>query len=118
MITLRDWNFADEDRKRELIYVYHLHCDITYEQRQMLEKSLAVVTRFFIMAHDVAQVRNHYSARTIIEVMRHNSMLEDGDKTFKINNMIGTPLARISMEMFPALNGFFETRHPTFRKEN
>jgi len=117
MMLLTHWNIADSAHKCDFIDMYAYDCGLSDEQIEMLKTSLDVVTRFFVMAHDVAKVRNHYSARTIIEVMRHNSMLEDSDKSFKINNMIGTPLARISMEMFPSLNGFFEIRRSKFNTE-
>jgi hypothetical protein len=120
LIRLIDWNRADEDRKRELIdmHALNMHPPIPWEQLDKMKDSLQVLTRFFWVAHDVAEKREHYSARTIIEVIRHNSALEDEDKHFKINNNMAKPLAQISMYMFPTLNGLFEIRSPTFKADS
>jgi len=50
--------------------------------------------------------------RTIIEVLRHNSIIRQrGDKVFKINDHCAPDLARLMMILFPAeLGGFFEVR--------
>jgi hypothetical protein len=117
MITLSQWLGYSTEKKLELIEKYSHECGLTYNQIKRLRNSLIVVDRFFIEAHKVAQKRDHYSARTIVEVLRHNSALEDGDKSFKINDHIISPLSRISMEMFPFLNNFFQTRNPTFKLE-
>jgi len=117
MITHAQWLEMNKGQKLTAIIKYSAECELTYQQREMLVKSPAVVDKFFEEAHKIAKVRKHYSARTIIEVLRHNSALEDNDTTFKVNNMIGTPLSRISMAMFPFLNSFFETRSPTFKRE-
>jgi len=55
----------------------------------------------------------HYSARTIMEFLRHNSNLEaDPLKVFKINNDLIPTLARDFMAVHPeAPDGFFEMRN-------
>ena len=62
-------------------------------------------------ALEMAQVRSHYSARTIIEVLRWNSDLADKDVTFKINDHSIPGLSRLWMkkhgEDYPK---FFELR--------
>jgi hypothetical protein len=117
MLVLEQWNSASEEEKKALIDKYSRLSNLRYDQIKRLENSPALVHRFFQEAHKVAEKRNHYSARTIIEFLRHSSALEDGDVTFKINDHIAAPLARISMEMFPRLNNFFEIRNPTFKLE-
>ena len=53
----------------------------------------------------------HYSARTIVEVMRHRSNIREiGDKPWKINNDIVPEMARLYMILHPDQDGFFEFR--------
>lgn len=52
----------------------------------------------------------HYSARTIIHVMRHHSDLHDGTSAFKINDHISPVLSRWFLDNHPELPGFFELR--------
>lgn len=54
--------------------------------------------------------RDHYSARTIGEVLRHESALADDDQAYKLNDHIWPDLARLFLECHPACAGFFETR--------
>ena len=63
-----------------------------------LEDNGEVWQRFEIQALKMARVRKHYSARTLIEVLRWYSDLKDTDKTFKLNNNIAPGLARLFME--------------------
>ena len=117
MITLTQWLGYTDTVKKGVIEHYAMKCDLTGEQEQRLLTSLPVVTMFFVEAHMIAKKKDHYSARTIIEVIRHNSVVEDSDSTFKINNDITKPLAIISMEIFPALNALFSVRSHTFGVE-
>jgi hypothetical protein len=71
--------------------------------------NVALFDRFIYEAHRVSG-RKRYSARTIIEVLRHNTLASDNDKDFKINNDIAPKFARVSMALFPALEGLFELR--------
>jgi len=59
--------------------------------------------------------QEHYSMRTIIEVLRHESAIHANDEHFKINNNIAPPLARLVMLMFPELDGFFAVREAPAR---
>lgn len=52
----------------------------------------------------------HYSARTIIHVLRHHSAVKDGGETFKINDHISPYLARRLARERPAFATFFEFR--------
>ena len=112
MITLNLWITASPEQKLKYLRSYSRQCFLSSDQEKRLIDAPIVVNRFFHEAHKIASVRSHYSARIIIEVLRHNSALEDGDKSFKINDHIIPILARISMEMFPFLNNLFETRSP------
>jgi len=57
-----------------------------------------------------ARGRKHYSARTIIEVLRHESALTDTDKTWKLNDCRTPDMARLYLLLHPSHAGFFETR--------
>ncbi len=76
----------------------------------------AVFTEFVGQALKVrAAGRDHYSARTIIEVIRHETIIADNDMTFKVNNNLAAKFSRVSMHLFPALNGMFSTREQQFK---
>lgn len=54
--------------------------------------------------------RRHYSARTIGEVLRHESALAEKDSEWKLNNCVFPDLARLYVIANPARAGFFEFR--------
>ena len=76
----------------------------------MVADNLDVFIEFCDEAHKIAMHRDHYSARTIVEVMRHHSTIRGAGKQFKISNNITPLMAKLSMDMFPMLNGLFSTR--------
>ena len=54
--------------------------------------------------------RRHYSARTIGEYIRHDSVLTDSDPNFKVNDHAWPDLARLYLAVYPERAGFFELR--------
>lgn len=54
--------------------------------------------------------RRHYSARTIGEVLRHESALADTGSEWKLNNVVFPDLARLYLLTHPERDGFFELR--------
>lgn len=52
----------------------------------------------------------HYSARTIIEVLRHNSALAESGGPWKLNDHATPYLARLFALINPAFAGLFEFR--------
>lgn len=74
-----------------------------------LEENGHVWRRFALEADKVRARRKHYSARTIVEVLRHESALSDSDAHFKLNDHNTPDLARLYMLTHDA-DGFFETR--------
>lgn len=52
----------------------------------------------------------HYSARTIIHVLRHHSALAEKDSEWKINNNISPYLARLFALCYPQHKDLFEYR--------
>lgn len=58
-----------------------------------------------------ARGRKHYSARTIVEVLRHESVLRETPiGEWKINDHAAPDLARLYMLIRPEAHGFFELR--------
>ena len=80
--------------------------EIFVDEHKDLEDNMHIVDQFIVESHKIAQTRDHYSARTIIEFLRHHSSIEQKDCEFKIANAMCTPIARITM-LFPALNNLF-----------
>ena len=64
------------------------HIDSTYPAgfKQWLSENNHIFLAFKEKANEMRMVRNHYSARTIIEQLRWNSDLSDSGSLFKINN--------------------------------
>ena len=57
-----------------------------------------------------AQKRKHYSAKTIVEFLRHHTLITETSGEWKINNYATSHLARLFMQSHPEHKGFFETR--------
>ncbi len=60
----------------------------------------------------IARGRNHYSARTIVEVMVHESIIKETDGAFKIGNDNAPDLARVFVVLHPEHVDFWEYRRP------
>lgn len=53
---------------------------------------------------------SHYSARTILHVLRHHSALEENGSQWKLNNNVSPYLARVFDLVHPDHAGLFEYR--------
>jgi hypothetical protein len=53
---------------------------------------------------------NHYSARTIIEFLRHHTNLREASGGFKINNDAVPYMARLFCKQYPHAHDLFEHR--------
>lgn len=54
--------------------------------------------------------RRHYSARTILEWLRHESMVAEIEPQWKLNNNYAPDMARLWLLIYPERVGFFELR--------
>lgn len=52
----------------------------------------------------------HYSGRTILEVLRHHSALQENSEPWKLNNNHTPYLCRLFAYMYPQNSGIFEYR--------
>lgn len=57
-----------------------------------------------------ARGRRHYSARTILEHLRHETALADSGVEFKLNNNVAPDLARLYRLRYPSRADLFELR--------
>lgn len=57
-----------------------------------------------------ARGRRHWSARTILEYLRHETAISDSGIEFRLNNNAQDDLARLYLLVHPDRAGFFETR--------
>lgn len=73
-----------------------------------LRDEFPIFKRFVEEADAVRKVRDHYSARTIIEYIRHETTLRE-DGIFKINNNVAPDCARLYMAI-RGCDKFFDTR--------
>ena len=75
-----------------IIFNYHVYTE--FEQRALL----------------VARNRSHYSARTIMEVIRHDTIIGELTGIFKINNNFTPDCARLFAIQYPGYAELFEYR--------
>lgn len=54
--------------------------------------------------------RRHYSSKTIIEFLRHETALYEQDSEWKINNNFSSSLSRYYIENYPDRSELFELR--------
>lgn len=59
-----------------------------------------------------ASGRRHYSARTIVEWLRHETALRESGVTFKLDGNMVPDMARLYLCFHPERAGFFELRRP------
>jgi hypothetical protein len=57
----------------------------------------------------------HYSARTIMEVLRHQSNVREVDGDYKIGNNAIPDCARLYITQNPGTEGFFTLKHTDLR---
>jgi len=108
MITLQHWIFCNDADKNALIMEYSSVAGLREDEAVNLLDNHELNDAFFQEAHKVAGKRDHYSAYTIVEVLRHNTIVEDNSQLeFKISNNMKPALGRIANALFPALNGLF-----------
>lgn len=61
--------------------------------------------------------KQRFSARTIIELLRWETMLQEEGAAFKINNTYCADLSRLLMDCKPELKGYFQIRGSTIRHD-
>jgi hypothetical protein len=54
--------------------------------------------------------RQHYSAKTIVEWLRHETVVKEANSLFKVNNNATSSLARLFVLRHPRFADFFEFR--------
>jgi len=94
------------------VQIAELHADhFTHTFLAWLPENLHVFTAFEREAKRVAaRGFRHYSARTIIEVLRHNSALAETGGPWKLNDWNTPYLARLFVLAHPEHAGLFEFR--------
>lgn len=75
-----------------------------------LAENLHIYMEFEHRALQIARFRKHYSARTIVEVMRHDSLIAEKGGAYKINGNWVPDMALLSMLTNNALRDFFHIR--------
>lgn len=82
------------------------------EFAEWLAANTHIWTRFCGEAHCIWNSgRRHWSARTIIEYLRHETALTEVGGEFKINNNYAPDMARLFADTFPDRASLFSTRH-------
>lgn len=83
-----------------------------------LEENPHIWEAFVRNANEIrSRGRKHYSARTIVEYLRHNSSLREASGEWKINNIHIPDMARLYMLLNPDAKDFFSLRESEARGE-
>lgn len=81
-----------------------------------LSENWGIWQRFEREANKVyAMGRPHYSARTLIEFLRHETALREADSEYKITNNVVPDMARLYVTLYPERSGFFDIRTSELR---
>ncbi len=110
------WNLFNYQKMRDLGFLTDIlennQSQFSADFINWLPENMHVFSAFVKQAKYVRKVmrRDHYSARTIGEWLRHNSMVRGKGDTWKLNDHYWPGLARLSMLAYPELSGLFETR--------
>lgn len=117
-MRIEEYLWLQDDTKRKFLK-HKLIEELPAERHEkgflLIDEELRILDRFLLECDRLVKAgRKHYAARTIIEVMRHNSLLNSKDPEFKIPNWMPPIMARLALVCFPELtmNGqpFFMTR--------
>lgn len=100
------------------LFTAHMHADqFTREFLAYLPENLHVYEAFEREALAIAaRGRKHYSARTIIEVLRHQSALAEVGSQFKLSDWWTPYLARLFALLNPSHAALFEFREAKWAK--
>ena len=102
--------FGNEQMPRPIWYARTHAEQFTPEFLAYLPENLHVYDAFEREALAIARRRPHYSARTIVEVLRHNSALQEAGVPWKLNDWHTPYLARLFALIHPVHAGLFEFR--------
>src|SRR5208282_1880173 len=80
--------------------------------RSWLRMNWRVWVRFEAEANKIwARGRTHYSARTIIEYLRHETALREEEGSFKLNDWYTKDMGLLYIKLHPERNSLFEFRN-------
>lgn len=83
---------------------------MTFDFESWIAQNQHIYKAFEREALLIAQKRQRYSARTIIEFLRHHSILKEASGEWKINDHCIPHLARLFIRNHPKHTGLFEFR--------
>ena len=99
--------------KQQTLEFIDKHASYFKKPTQWFEDNWHVVEAFENSALKIiAKGRTHYSARTIVEVLVHESIIAEKDGQFKIGNDNAPDLARVFVVRHPEHKTFWEYRRP------
>jgi len=114
MITLERWNRYAKYPKVDLIKKAGIDSDLSISDINYVIKNLTVFTAFVKEAHRARRKGlKRFSARAILHYLRWETALSDSGEAFKISNRSSAIFSRMTMTLFPILNGYFVTRGRT-----
>lgn len=106
---LRDWSAMNADQKLNVIRS-SVSQELSTNDIEYAQRNLKIFCKFVEESFNLRRKRTHGSAQSIIEVIRHNSILSDDSEDFKISHRCRAIFSRLAMRIFVDLEGFFTTR--------
>lgn len=100
-----------EERERVVALVRSCPAQFHAEFAAWLDENWLIWLRFEAEAHRVRRRGfKHYSARTIVHFLRHETALSQAGGELKVNNNVSPSLARLYVLRHPVASDFFEFR--------
>ncbi|MCK4963352.1 MAG: hypothetical protein KAS19_12735 [Anaerolineales bacterium] len=106
---LDHWNFMSAERKVQMIEFSAMKLKFDDADVITVKNNLPLFEAFVRSAFYKRGHFKVYGARAIMEDLRWHTNAHDNSRAYKISNNITPRLSELSMEMFPALKGFFKT---------
>lgn len=111
-MKIRQFNRLSKANKIKAIRALKGSNHLTTTDKRLVEKEVVVFSaavRETVNALNAGRTR--YSMRTIVEYLRHNTVVEDTGVTFKINDHLCPSMSRVCMALFDDMPPkFFELR--------
>ena len=99
--------------KEQILNFIEIHDSYFKKPMEWFDNNWHVVEAFEKSALNIiSKGRSHYSARTIVEVLVHESIIAEKDGQFKIGNDNAPDLARVFVVLHPEHKNFWEYRRP------
>ncbi|MFB3910469.1 MAG: hypothetical protein ACE15D_18925 [Candidatus Eisenbacteria bacterium] len=105
-------NATQDPRKQAVLVSVLILTPSEFQQGfyEWLKENWRIWVKFETWALEMVAKRQHYSAKTLFELIRHHTRITENDPKFKLNNIWTPDCARLFGLLHPAHRDFFSTR--------